>query len=273
VHGLRYPVLPHGVPAREPHSRVERSRVPRPLARRDRTAARDEQLSGVHRPLVPGAVRSGLRARYQRARGHDQAGRSRDHRPCVGRRMGRADRPVGAHGQARRRRRERAERSGRGAAVDARGPRGRRVRARRPDRRAAAVRHSRVQDGEAPPRPAHRTDGSGRHRVPHRRERRRQRSRRGGPRVRRGGARGWRHCLARPPGARARVRRDLPGDGVPAGGQPGAGRRPHRTAVDRRRQARRHHRRGRHGCRLPGHVDPAGRGERAPKRCRGRPTR
>ena len=45
---------------------------------------------------------------------------------------------------------------------------GHRVRARRSDRRPAPLRHSRVQDGEAPPRPAPRADGAGRRRVPHR---------------------------------------------------------------------------------------------------------
>ena len=44
-----------------------------------------------------------------------------------------------------------------------------RVRAGRPHRRAAPLRHPRVQDGEAPPRPAPRPDGGRGHRVPHRR--------------------------------------------------------------------------------------------------------
>ena len=46
-------------------------------ARRDRPAARDEQLPRVHRPAVPGAVRGGLRARHRRRPGHHQAGRGR----------------------------------------------------------------------------------------------------------------------------------------------------------------------------------------------------
>ena len=57
------------------------------------------------------------------------------------------------NGQARRRRRIGSCRAGRGAAAQPRRARRDRVRARRSDRRAAAVRHSRVQDGEAVPRP------------------------------------------------------------------------------------------------------------------------
>ena len=41
----------------------------RRLARGDRAAARDEQLPGVHRPALPGALRDRLRA------GHQPAGR------------------------------------------------------------------------------------------------------------------------------------------------------------------------------------------------------
>ena len=48
---------------------------------RERGAARDQQLPGVHRPAVPGTVRGGLRARHLRQPGDDQAGRGRDHQP------------------------------------------------------------------------------------------------------------------------------------------------------------------------------------------------
>ena len=77
LHGLRHPVLPSGLPARQPDPRLERSRLPRPLAGGDRSAARDEQLPGVHRPAVPGAVRGLVRARHQRRPGHDQGDRGR----------------------------------------------------------------------------------------------------------------------------------------------------------------------------------------------------
>ena len=90
LHGLRHPVLPQGLPAREHHSRLERPGVSRPLARGDRAPALDEQLPRVHRPHLPGAVRGGVRARHQRRPGHDQADREDDHRPRVRRGLGRA---------------------------------------------------------------------------------------------------------------------------------------------------------------------------------------
>ena len=43
----------------------------------DRAPARDEQLPGVHRAALPGAVRDRVRAGHQPARGDDQAGRGR----------------------------------------------------------------------------------------------------------------------------------------------------------------------------------------------------
>ena len=204
VHGLRHPVLQQRLPARQPHPRLERPRLPRPLARRHRAAARHQQLPGVHRPALPGAVRGGVRARHQPGPGHDQAGRGRDHRPRVGRGLGRAAcrrRPPPASGG---RGRLRARRPGRRPAAHPRRPRRRRVRAGRPHRRAAALRHPRVQDGEAPPRPPPRADGGRGHRVPHRRRRRRRRHRRrAARRVRRDRARRRRHRVARPADPRA----------------------------------------------------------------------
>ena len=47
----------------------------------------------------------------------------------------------------------------------------------RPHRRPAALRHSRLQDGEAPDRPPHRADGGRGRRLPHRRRGRRRRCR------------------------------------------------------------------------------------------------
>ena len=49
--------------ARQPDPRLERSRLPRPLARGARPAAQHEQLPRVHGPALPRAVRGGLRAR------------------------------------------------------------------------------------------------------------------------------------------------------------------------------------------------------------------
>ena len=88
LHGLRHPVLPPRLPAREPHPGVERPHVARRLARGDRAAARDEQLPGVHRAALPGAVRERVRARHQPAGGDDQAGRGLDRRHRLRQRLG-----------------------------------------------------------------------------------------------------------------------------------------------------------------------------------------
>ena len=84
------PFCHNGCPLGQPDPRLERPRLPRPLAGRDRAAARDEQLPRVHRPAVPGAVRGGVRARDPRGRrGHDQTDRERDHQPRLGGGLGR----------------------------------------------------------------------------------------------------------------------------------------------------------------------------------------
>ena len=81
-------------------------------------------------------------------------------------------------GQAGRRRRLGPSRVGGRTAAHAGRARRRRVRARRSHRRVAALRHPRVQDGEASPRAPHRADAGRRHRVPGQRRRRRRRERR-----------------------------------------------------------------------------------------------
>ena len=60
LHGLRHPVLPPGLSAREPDPRLERSRLPRSLAGGHRSAARDQQLS---RSSPAGCARRRARAR------------------------------------------------------------------------------------------------------------------------------------------------------------------------------------------------------------------
>ena len=65
-------------------------------------------------------------------------------------------------------------RAGRRAAADPRRPHRDGVRAGRPHRRSAALRHPRVQDGEAPHRPPAGADGGRGHPVPCRRQRRRR---------------------------------------------------------------------------------------------------
>ena len=201
-------------------------------------------------------------------RGHDQADRGRDHRPRVGGRLGRAGRARDEDRQARRGRRLRSGRARGRATTDARRPRRRRLRTRRPHRRSAALRHPRVQDGEAPPRPPPRADGGRGHRVP-------RRTRTSATTCRStscveydavvlaGGATAWRDLPVPGP----RVRRHLPGDGVPAAGRTGCRKATSTDVADHRAgQARRDHRRRRHRRRLPRHRDPPGRGERAPVR-------
>ena len=90
LHGLRNPLLPQGLPARQHHSRLERSGLPRALARGDRPAALDQQLSRIYRPRLSRALRRSLRPQYQQRSGHDQADRKEHHRSCLGRRLGHA---------------------------------------------------------------------------------------------------------------------------------------------------------------------------------------
>ena len=185
MHGLRHPLLPPGVSAREPDSRLERPRLPERLAGGDRPPPRHEQLPGVHGDAVPRPVRGLVRPRDQRRPGDDQADRARDHRPGFRRRLDRARAAGGPHREAGRRGGLRAGRAGRRAAAPPRWPRGHRVRARRPDRRAPPVRDPRVQDGEACARPAPRSDAG-----------------RGGGVYDRGQRGGRRRSRASPPGSR-----------------------------------------------------------------------
>ena len=173
LHGLRDSVLSSGLSARQPDPRLERSGLPRPLARGDRPPAHDQQLPRVHREAVPGAVRGLVRARHQRGSRHHQVDRGRHHRSRVGRGLGHAADGGDEHLQARRDRRLRPGRPGRRRPAELRGTLGDGVREVGPHRRTAAIRHPRVQDGEALPRSPAGGDGSRRRGVPGRRERRR----------------------------------------------------------------------------------------------------
>ena len=53
-------------------------------------SALDQQLSGIHRPRVSGAMRSLLHPEHPGHAGHDQDDRMRDHRPRIRRRMDQA---------------------------------------------------------------------------------------------------------------------------------------------------------------------------------------
>ena len=120
LHGLRHPVLPPGLPAGQPHPGVERPGLARRLGRRDRAAARDQQLPGVHRSAVPGAVRDLVRARHQPGPGDDQERRGHDRRPGLGVRRRPPAAAGVAHRQDRRGDRLRSGRSRRRAAADPR---------------------------------------------------------------------------------------------------------------------------------------------------------
>ena len=139
LHELRHPVLSHRLPAREPHPRLERPRLPGPVGGGARRAPRHEQLSRGHRPGLPGAVRGGLRPQHQRRPRHHQIDRARDRGPRArggldparpGRRAVRQD--GGGH----------RERAGRPRVRAAAGPgrsRRRGLRARRPHRGPASA--------------------------------------------------------------------------------------------------------------------------------------
>ena len=128
--------------------------VARSVARSDRPAARDQQLPRVDRAAVPGAVRRLLRARHQRRSGRDQADRAVDRRARLPRRLDRAAAAGPAHRQGGCGRRFGSGRSGRRRSTESRRSQGHGIRACRSHRRAAALRHPRVQARETPPRAA-----------------------------------------------------------------------------------------------------------------------
>ena len=232
LHGLRHPVLPPRLPAREPDPGVERPRPgaatgARPIERLHATNNFPEFTGrlcpapcetacvlGINQPPV--TIKQVEVTIIDTAFEHGWVD---------------PEAAGPAHRQDGRRRRLGPGRAGRRPAADPGGPHRGRLRAGRPDRRPAAVRHPRVQDGEAPPRPRGwprwrpRAPGSGRASTsattspgqPAARPVRRRRARR------------RRHRLARPRRARPRARRRPAGDGVPAAGQPG---RPRRARVD-----------------------------------------
>ncbi len=224
---MRRAVLPQRLPAREPDSRLERSRLSRPLQGRDRPAARDQQLSRVHRQALPGAVRGGVRARDTGGRrGHDQADRERDHQPRLRGGLGRArasargDRSGGGGGGLR------AGGHGGGPAAAPGGPRRDAVRARRGHRWARAVRCAGLQDLKDGRRAAGRAAGrGGRPDALRRRCRARRERGRAALGLRRRRARHRLARAARPAGAGARARRRAFRDGLPVPAQPLGGER------------------------------------------------
>ena len=100
-----------GLPDQQPDPGVERPGLSRPVEGSARSAAQDQQLPRVHRPRLPGAVRGLVRAGHQRAGGHDQEHRVRDHRQGLRGRLGRRRAARSAHRQEGRGRRLRARRA------------------------------------------------------------------------------------------------------------------------------------------------------------------
>ncbi len=279
LHGLRRSLLPRPdrLPGPQPDPRLERSRLQRRLGRGDPQPALHQQLPRIHRPHLPGAVRGGLHAEPRRRAGRHQDGRSR---PLP-------TRPTSSAGS---RRSPPKRKTGKTVAIIGSGPAGmaaaqqlaraghdvhvyeRESRRRRP----AALRHSRLQDGEASHRPPRRADGSRRRDLPLQRQYRRRQSRRrnllGHGRTMRcciaGGsetAARSRHCRA---GPRAACTDAMP---YPGAAEPARGRRRHRQIAwpstdSCRRQACGGDRRRRYGVRLRRHLLPPGRAVGDPAR-------
>ena len=112
LHGLRHPVLPPGLPARQPDPRLERPGLPRPVADGDRPPPRHEQLPRVHRQALPRALRGVVRAGDQQRPGDDQADRGQRSSTAPGTKAGSCPQPPeGQDGQEGRRRRLRPRRA------------------------------------------------------------------------------------------------------------------------------------------------------------------
>ena len=184
--------------------------------------------------------------------------------------------------QESRRDRLRPRRPGLRAAARARRPRRASLREIRQGRRAASLRHSRFQDGEARHRPPRGADGSRRRHLPlrlacrrHARKARSIRSELLGA-IRRGGADRRRRSRARPADPRPRSRRHSLRDGFPAAAEPPRLQRAARQCRgnSRRRQACGGDRRRRYRLGLHRHFVPAGRASpsRSSKSCRRRPS-
>ena len=278
------PFCHNGCPLGQPDPRLERPRLPRPLADAIAPAARHQQLPRVHRPALPGAVRGRLRARDPRGRrGHDQADRELRSSTAPGTRAGSC------------RGRPRVE-TGRSVAVVGSGPagmaaaaaaaprrpRGHALRARRGRRRARALRRAGLQDREVGRRAARRRSSW--------------------PRASSCAAASTSASTSPPSELReqfdavvlaigSRVPRDLPVPGRELDGVHfamdylyernrwvAARPRPRRAAraarSPRRGQARRRHRRRRHRRRLRRQLAPRGRARRSPSSscCPSRPT-
>ena len=93
LHELRHSLLPRhrlgraghaGLPGQQPDPGLQRSGLPGQLGRSLAQPALDQQFPGIHRPHLPGAVRSLLHAQHRRQSGHHQNHRMRDRRSRLG---------------------------------------------------------------------------------------------------------------------------------------------------------------------------------------------
>ena len=93
LHELRHSLLPRhrlgaaghaGLPGQQPDPRLQRPGLSGQLAGSLAQPALDQQLPGIHRPHLPGAVRGLLHAQHRRQPGHHQDHRMRDRRPRLG---------------------------------------------------------------------------------------------------------------------------------------------------------------------------------------------
>ena len=276
LHGLRHAVLQQRLPGQQHHPGLQRPGVPRRLAQRDHRAALDQQLPRVHRPRLPGAVRSGVHAERQRRSGRHQVIEHAIIDRAWAEGWVKPQPPKCEDRQEGGRRRLRPCGPGRRAATRARRPRRDAVREEQPHRRPAALRHPRLQDGEDAHRPPRRADAGRGRDVQDRRagrcdpERQQGHQRRQGNdharavegRVRRRAAHRRRRAVTRPAGARPRSRRRALRDGVPAAAEQARGRRQTQDPDSRRWQTRHRHRRRRHRQRLRRHQQPPRRRQR-----------
>ena len=86
--GIPYLPRPDRLPGQQPDPGLERPRLLRRLGGGAAQPALDQQLPGIHRPHLPGALRGSLHAQPREHAGHHQDDRAGDRRQGLGRRAG-----------------------------------------------------------------------------------------------------------------------------------------------------------------------------------------